>query len=139
MNTVQKWHSALADTERIARNSTSGAPSIYDVLNREQSAFEKGIRDIHREARDSILKAIATSIVDSTVAAQQPGPAKTAKADSVSTPVQRTDWAGSSKGRTYYHAGCAGARKLAAKNLVYFKSEEDAKKAGYTRSRQRGC
>ena len=73
------------------------------------------------------------------LAAQQPKPTKTAKADSVSAVAQRGDWVGSSKGKTYYRAGCAGARKLAAKNLVHFKSEEDAKKAGYTHSRQRGC
>jgi hypothetical protein len=73
------------------------------------------------------------------LAAQQPKPAKTAKADTVSVAAQRGDWVGSSKGKTYYRAGCAGARKLAVKNLVHFKSEEDAKKAGYTHSRQRGC
>jgi hypothetical protein len=73
------------------------------------------------------------------LAAQQPKPAKTAKADTVSAAVQRGEWVGSSRGKTYYRAGCAGARKLAAKNLIHFKSEEDAKKAGYTHSRQRGC
>ena len=46
---------------------------------------------------------------------------------------------GSVRGSTYYRAGCAGARKLSAANLRYFKTEEDAQKAGYSRSRQRGC
>lgn len=46
---------------------------------------------------------------------------------------------GSSRGHSYYKAGCSGANKLALKNRVYFKTEAEAKKAGYTRSGQRGC
>jgi hypothetical protein len=49
------------------------------------------------------------------------------------------DWVGSSRGTTYYRAGCSGAKKLSPANLIYFKSEDEAKKAGYTRSSQRGC
>jgi len=48
-------------------------------------------------------------------------------------------WVASSRGHTYYRAGCAGGNKLAVANRVYFKSEADAKAAGMTRSRQKGC
>ncbi|MEP6491334.1 MAG: hypothetical protein ABJF01_01565 [bacterium] len=48
-------------------------------------------------------------------------------------------WVGSSKGKTYYRTACSSATKLAAANRVYFKSEEDAKKAGYAHSTQKGC
>jgi hypothetical protein len=34
-----------------------------------------------------------------------PKPAKTANADSVSVAARRSDWVGSSKGKTYYRAG----------------------------------
>lgn len=48
-------------------------------------------------------------------------------------------WVGSSRGKTYYKAGCSGARTLAAANLISFKSEDEAQKAGYRRSAQKGC
>lgn len=48
-------------------------------------------------------------------------------------------WVASSRGKTYYMAGCAGAKQLAPATRIGFKSEEDAKKAGYRRSTQKGC
>ncbi len=48
-------------------------------------------------------------------------------------------WVASSRGRTYYRTGCSAANKLAPDNRIYFKSEEDAKAAGYRRSRSKGC
>jgi hypothetical protein len=48
-------------------------------------------------------------------------------------------WTASTKGHTYYRTGCSTANKLAVKNRIYFKSEEEANKAGYSRSRSRGC
>ena len=60
------------------------------------------------------------------------------KADSTKAP-DSGDWVGSSRGTAYYKAGCSGARRLAPANLIYFKSEDDAKKAGYRRSASRGC
>lgn len=49
------------------------------------------------------------------------------------------EWVASSRGRTYYKAGCSGGNKLAKANLIYFKTENEAKAAGLTRSRQKGC
>ncbi len=48
-------------------------------------------------------------------------------------------WVASTKGHTYYRAGCAGAKKLSEKNRAYFKTEEDAQQAGYSRSTAKGC
>jgi len=55
------------------------------------------------------------------------------------TPALIGDWVGSSIGSTYYRAGCSGARKLSPKNLIYFKTEEEAQKHGRRRSVQKGC
>lgn len=48
-------------------------------------------------------------------------------------------WVASSRGSTYYAASCSGGRKLAASNRIYFRSEAEAKAAGYSRSTQKGC
>lgn len=58
------------------------------------------------------------------------------------TPAPRATtgpWVASSRGTTYYKTSCSGARKLAAQNRIYFKSEAEAIQAGYHRSRQSGC
>ena len=49
------------------------------------------------------------------------------------------DWIASSRGTTYYKAGCSGANKLSAANVIRFKSEDEAPKAGYHRSATKGC
>lgn len=84
---------------------------------------------------------VAMLVAAVSVSAQQSKPRAKAVHDSAvaQQTTERAPWVGSSKGKTYYRAGCRGASKLAAKNLISFKSEEDAKKAGYTHSRQRGC
>jgi hypothetical protein len=67
-------------------------------------------------------------------------PAVAAIVVQVATPADTIGkWVGSSKGRTYYRAGCPGARTLAPANVIHFKTEPDAMKAGYTHSAQRGC
>ncbi len=38
----------------------------------------------------------------------------------------------SKNGTRYYFSYCSGANRISAKNKIYFKSEEEAKKAGYT-------
>jgi methylphosphotriester-DNA--protein-cysteine methyltransferase len=45
----------------------------------------------------------------------------------------------SSRGHVYYRVGCSGARKLSPANLVYFKTEDEAQKAGYRHSATKGC
>lgn len=60
--------------------------------------------------------------------------------DSTSRPAVSTGpWVASSRGTTYYRAGCAGAKNLAVANRIYFTTEQDAVSAGYRRSRQAGC
>jgi methylphosphotriester-DNA--protein-cysteine methyltransferase len=54
-------------------------------------------------------------------------------------PTTTAAWAASRIGSTYYRSTCSAARRLSAKNLIYFKSEEEAQKAGYHRSTSRGC
>ena len=70
-------------------------------------------------------------------------PSSSSKADTL-TVVQSSvastgDWTASSRGKTYYKAGCSGANKLSASNVIRFKSEDEAQKAGYHRSATKGC
>lgn len=70
-----------------------------------------------------------------------PPPRDTAKTAAPSTTKESVNppWVASSRGHTFYRTGCSAANKLALSNLIYFKSEEEAKAAGYQRSRSRGC
>jgi hypothetical protein len=45
----------------------------------------------------------------------------------------------SKKGKTYYKVGCKAAWKLTKEDLVYFKTEDEAKSAGYTHSKKGHC
>ena len=59
-----------------------------------------------------------------------------------STTVAPTDnnaWVASSRGHTYYRRGCSRANHLLPANLIYFRTEEEARRAGYSRSTTRGC
>src|SRR5438552_2947735 len=55
------------------------------------------------------------------------------------TATAASPWVASKIGKTYYKAGCAGANRLVAANRISFKSEADARLAGYHRSTQKGC
>jgi len=48
-------------------------------------------------------------------------------------------WVASSRGEVYYRRGCGNANRLVPENRVYFRTEEDAKRAGYRRSGSPGC
>lgn len=50
----------------------------------------------------------------------------------------RMAWVASSRGHTYYRRGRKTVRRLSIANLIYFRTEEDARRAGYLRSRARG-
>jgi len=63
-NELTRWEAALLDTEKLIRNGRPGLPDIYDVLSREQRIV-RGIAAINIEMRDSIMRVIAKSIVDS--------------------------------------------------------------------------
>ncbi len=54
-------------------------------------------------------------------------------------PGPDSPWVGSSRGNAYYATGCRGAAKLSRSILMYFRSGDEAKKAGYRRSRENGC
>ena len=71
--------------------------------------------------------------------APRPSVSATAPAQPGEASASSGAWVGSSRGSTYYRAGCSSARKLSARNLVYFRSEEQATAAGYRRSVQKGC
>ncbi len=63
-------------------------------------------------------------------------------ARSDSTAVAQKDsmaWVASSRGHTYYRRGCKTANRLSRANLIYFRTEEEAQRAGYHRSASRGC
>ena len=62
-----------------------------------------------------------------------------ASADSASgTPGDELSWVGSSRGEVYYRRGCGNADRLTPENRV-FRTEEEAKRAGYRRSSSPGC
>ena len=48
-------------------------------------------------------------------------------------------WVASSRGHTYYRRGPSAANRLSFANLIYFRTEPDAQRAGYHRSTSHGC
>jgi hypothetical protein len=67
----------------------------------------------------------------------QPAPARS---DSTAVaPTSSMGWVASSRGHTYYQRGCGTANRLSPPNLIYFRTEEEAQRAGYRRSASRGC
>ncbi len=57
-------------------------------------------------------------------------------------PLQAGDsqlWVASSRGHVYYKRGCSNANRLALQNRIYFRTEDQAQRAGYRRSASRGC
>jgi len=63
-----------------------------------------------------------------------------ARSDStVNAPTNNMAWVASSRGHTYYQRGCSTANRLSPANLIYFRTEEEAQRAGYRRSTSRGC
>jgi hypothetical protein len=49
------------------------------------------------------------------------------------------EWVASSRGRTYYRRGCNTGNRLSLANLISFRTEREAQRAGYQRSTSRGC
>ena len=71
-----------------------------------------------------------------------PPTASPAPASSDSTAIAPKDgaaWVASSRGHTYYRRGCSTANRLSPGNLIFFRTEEEAQRAGYRRSTSRGC
>ena len=63
-----------------------------------------------------------------------------ARSDSAAVaPDQNMAWVASSRGHTYYRHGCSSATSLSPANLIYFRTEEEAQRAGYRRSTSKGC
>ena len=59
-------------------------------------------------------------------AAAESAPPDTARAE----PGEGMPWVASSRGEVYYRRGCGNANRLVPENRVYFRTEEDAKRAG---------
>ena len=70
-----------------------------------------------------------------------PSPSETsiAAASARAEPGDGMSWVASSHGEVYYRRGCPSANRLATENRVYFRTEEEAKRAGYRRSGSPGC
>ena len=67
-------------------------------------------------------------------------PPTAARNDSTTVaPNDGAAWVASSRGHTYYRRGCGTANRLSPANLIYFRTEEEAQRAGYRRSTSRGC
>ena len=74
-------------------------------------------------------------------------PAYAPPSDAAAAPAESTRaepgagmaWVASSRGEVYYRRGCSNANRLAPENRVYFRTEEEAKRAGYRRSGSPGC
>jgi hypothetical protein len=67
-------------------------------------------------------------------------PPTTSRSDSTAAaPANSTAWVASSRGHTYYRRGCKTANRLSPANFIYFRTEEEAQRAGYHRSTSRGC
>jgi hypothetical protein len=49
-----------------------------------------------------------------------------------SLPIKR--YVASKNGKMYYSLGCSGAKRIKPENEIWFNTEEDAKKSGYTKS-----
>ena len=64
-----------------------------------------------------------------------PTPADTARGE----PGDDMGWVASAHGEVYYRRGCGSANRLAPEGLVYFRTEEEARRAGYRRSGSSGC
>ena len=47
-------------------------------------------------------------------------------------------WVATSRGHIYYRRGCSTANRLPSANLIYFRTEQEAQRAGYHRSTSRG-
>jgi len=63
-----------------------------------------------------------------------------ARGDSTAVaPANSVAWVASSRGHMYYRRGCSTANRLSPANLIYFRTEEEAQRAGYRRSTSKGC
>ena len=61
------------------------------------------------------------------------------RTDSTAASSNEMAWVASSRGHTYYKRGCGTAKRLSPANLIYFRTEQEAQRAGYRRSTSRGC
>ena|ERR1017187_9883482 len=86
---------------------------------------------------NSCISATKTCRIGSS-SAKSPGDS-TSTRGSTSVATAGAAWIASNRGTTYYRSGCSGANKLSPSNRIAFKSEEEAQKAGYHRSKTKGC
>lgn len=70
---------------------------------------------------------------------RRPSVSATAPAQQGEAHASKGAWVGSSRGSTNYQAGCSGARKLLTHNLIYFRSEKEARQAATDDRRRRAA
>lgn len=73
---------------------------------------------------------------------ERPAYAPSSEPPADSAPAEPGDgkaWVASSHGEVYYRRGCGNANRLAPEHRVFFRTEEEAKRAGYRRSGSVGC
>jgi hypothetical protein len=57
----------------------------------------------------------------------------------VVAPKDEMAWVASSQGHTYYRRGPSTENRLSSANLIYFRTEPEARRAGYHRSTSHAC
>lgn len=88
---------------------------------------------------NTCIAANKTCRIGTAAPAPAPPPARATSASATTGSATDSAWVASSRGSMYYRRGCKGAGDLAPQNLIYFRSEEAAQRAGYRRSVQKGC
>lgn len=99
----------------------------YSAHRRGTCSHHGGVAQWLSPTPASTSQAPTQTLTDTSPQAHQPAP------------MDSMPWVASSRGHTYYRRGCSTANRLAPQNVIYFRTEQDAQKAGYHRSRSKGC
>jgi len=145
---------AQKTSSKKAKQDTALVAKQQGTKNRSKTASTKSAstksddskKTTAKTASKANTKAASTKTDDakktSTKAAAKPDAPKASvkqEAAKHETALGGGQYVGSKQGHTYYLASCKAAKALNAANRVEFGSEADAKKAGYTHSKQKGC
>jgi hypothetical protein len=88
---------------------------------------------------NTCISASKTCRVGSGSATKAPTSQSTPASKAAPVIPEGTQYVASSMGTVYYWVGCNGWKHLATANLVFFKTADEAKKAGYRQSLQAEC
>ena len=141
-----KQDTALVAKQQGANKSSKKASTKSATTKSASTKPDDSKKTTAKTASKANTKAASTKTDDarktSTKAAAKPdAPKASAKPEAPKheTALGGGQFVGSKQGHTYYLASCKAAKALNAANRVEFGSEADAKKAGYTHSKQKGC